>query len=103
MKYKFLLLTLWLTFISISSPQAAAPDVTADAAVIMDAGDGRFLYAKNGTKREYPASMTKMMTCLLAIEKGDPYKTVTVSRKAANVVSTALNGGEWLSLGDLEN
>lgn len=103
MKYKFLLLTLWLTFISIPSPQAAAPDVTADTAVIMDAGDGRFLYEKNGTKREYPASMTKMMTCLLSIEKGDPYKTVTVSRKAADVVSTALNGGEWLSLGDLEN
>ncbi|WP_299145760.1 D-alanyl-D-alanine carboxypeptidase family protein [uncultured Dialister sp.] len=103
MKYKFLLLTLCLTFASGPALHAAAPDVTADAAVIMDTSSGRFLYEKNGTKKEYPASMTKMMTCLLAIERGDPYKTVTVSRNAADVESTALNGGEWLSLGDLEN
>lgn len=47
--------------------------------------------------------MTKIMTCILSLEKGNTYQTVTVSPKAADVESTALNGGEWLSLGDLRN
>ena len=103
MTYKMFLLALTFTCISCSPLHAAAPDITADAAVIMDGSDGRFLYEKNGTKREYPASMTKIMTCILSLEKGDTYQTVTVSPRAADVESTALNGGEWLSLGDLRN
>lgn len=102
MKYKSILLALSLTITCLPA-YAAVPDITAGAAVIMDASDGRFLYEKNGTKKEYPASMTKIMTCLLSIEKGNPYKTVSVSSNAADVESTALNGGEWLSLGDLQN
>lgn len=103
MKRKSLLLAMFLSMALLSSASAAAPEITADAAVIMDAADGRFLYEKNGAKKEYPASMTKIMTCILSIEKGDPYKTVSVSPQAAHVESTALNGGEWLSLGDLQN
>lgn len=102
MKYKSILLALSIT-ITCFPAYAAVPDITADAAVIMDAADGRFLYEKNGTKKEYPASMTKIMTCILSIEKGNPYKTVSVSSNAADVESTALTGGEWLSLGDLQN
>lgn len=102
MKYKSILLALSIT-ITCFPAYAAVPDITADAAVIMDAANGRFLYEKNGTKKEYPASMTKIMTCILSIEKGNPYKTVSVSSNAADVESTALNGGEWLSLGDLQN
>lgn len=103
MTYKMFLLALTFTCISCSPLDAAAPDITADAAVIMDGSDGRFLYEKNGAKREYPASMTKIMTCILSLEKGNTYQTVTVSPRAADVESTALNGGEWLSLGDLRN
>lgn len=102
MKYKSILLALSITITCLPA-YAAAPEITADAAVIMDAASGRFLYEKNGTKKEYPASMTKIMTCILSIEKGNSYKTVSVSRKAADVESTALHGGEWLSLGDLQN
>lgn len=103
MTYKTFLLALSLTCMVSPALHAAAPDITADAAVIMDGSDGRFLYEKNGTKREYPASMTKIMTCILSLERGNTYQTVTVSPRAADVESTALNGGEWLSLGDLRN
>lgn len=102
MKYIYILLTLIL-YLSPLPSMAEAPFITADAAVIMDGKTGTILYEKNGNKREYPASMTKIMTAILAIEKGNPYKTVVVSRNAADVESTALNGGEWLTLGDLEN
>lgn len=102
MKYKSILLALSIT-ITCFPAYAAVPDITADAAVIMDAAGGRILYEKNGTKKEYPASMTKIMTCILSLEKGNPYRTVSVSSNAADVESTALHGGEWLSLGDLQN
>lgn len=47
--------------------------------------------------------MTKIMTCILSIEKGNPYKTISVSANAADVESTALNGGEWITLDNLRN
>ena len=52
MTYKTFLLALSLTCMASPALHAAAPDITADAAVIMDGSDGRFLYEKNGTKSE---------------------------------------------------
>lgn len=39
-----------------------------DAAIVMDAESGAILYAKNIDKQEYPASITKLLTALLAYE-----------------------------------
>lgn len=103
MKLKLLLCTLTAAVLTTISVKAAPPEITADAAVIMDEKDGAVLYEKNGNKKEYPASMTKIMTCILSIEKGNPYKTISVSANAANVESTALNGGEWITLDNLRN
>lgn len=36
---------------------------------LMDAATGTVLYEKNSTQQAYPASTTKIMTCILAIEK----------------------------------
>lgn len=80
---------------------AAAPAVTADAAVVVDAGSGAVLYGKNAEKREYPASMTKMMTCELALENGNADAFVTASANAADVECTRLQAGDTLRLSDL--
>ena len=96
-----LLALLFLSLSALTASAAEAPALTADAAILIDAGTGRVLYEKNADKREYPASMTKMMTCILALEKGNPLKTIAVSANAANVESTELYGGEWIHLGDL--
>lgn len=100
---KFLIHLLILFFLSLTTlpAAAAAPLLTADAAILMDAKTGEVLYEKNADKREYPASMTKMMTCILALEKGNPLKTIAISANAANVESTELYGGEWIHLGEL--
>ena len=100
---KFLIHLLILFFLSLTTlpASAAAPLLTADAAILMDATTGEVLYEKNADKREYPASMTKMMTCILALEKGNPLKTIAISANAANVESTELYGGEWIHLGEL--
>lgn len=96
-----LLALLFLSLSALTASAAEAPALTADAAILIDAGTGRVLYEKNADKREYPASMTKMMTCILALEKGNPLKTIAISANAANVESTELYGGEWIHLGDL--
>lgn len=72
---------------------AAPPDITADAAIVVDENTGEVLYEKNPDKREYPASMTKIMTCLLAVENGNLQRIVEVSDRAADVECTRLRPG----------
>lgn len=62
---------------------AAEPDIQAEAAILIDADTGRVLWSKNGEERHYPASMTKMMTCLLGIQLMPPDAKVTISQAAA--------------------
>lgn len=55
------------------------PQIEAEAAVVMDADTGAFLYSKNMDAKEYPASITKIMTCLVAIENGNLDDEITFS------------------------
>ena len=48
--------------------RAAAPDISAQAAVLMDAGSGRVLYTHNADEERPIASITKLMTALVAVE-----------------------------------
>lgn len=59
------------------------PNITADYAILIEAATGRVIYEKNADEKAYPASTTKMLTCILTIEKGDLDKTLSVSQKAA--------------------
>ncbi len=70
---------------SATSPQAVWPDgpgVYAESAIIMEASTGLILYEKNIDAKRYPASITKIMTALLAIENSNLGDTVTFSRNA---------------------
>ncbi len=54
-------------------PVSAAIEVTAPAAILIEASTGQVIYEKNATERRSPASITKVMTLLLtfeALEKG---------------------------------
>ncbi len=79
------------------------PEVTADAAVLMDAQTGQVLYDKNMHQRRPPASTTKIMTALLALEGGDLKQKVIVSPHAASVgeASIHLQAYEELTLEEL--
>lgn len=59
------------------------PTVTADAAVLMDATTGEVLYDKNMHQRRPPASTTKILTAIIAMESGRLDEEVTVSSQAA--------------------
>lgn len=79
-------------------PQGAPepPTLTASSAVLMDVSSGRTLYAKDATTQRAPASLTKIMTCLLALEAGHLDDTVEVTAKAAAVGGSSI----WLEAGE---
>lgn len=58
------------------------PEIGAQAAILMDANTGIILYAKNIHEELYPASTTKILTCLLAMENGNLDDMVSFSREA---------------------
>ncbi len=58
-------------------------ELYARCAVLMDADSGRILFSKNGREEAPMASTTKIMTCILALENGDPKDRVTASADAA--------------------
>ncbi len=58
------------------------PAIGAKSAILMDAQTGTILYAKGIDEKHYPASTTKIMTCLLAIENCELDEMVTFSHEA---------------------
>jgi len=82
---------------------AEGPEVEAHGAILMDAASGRILWEKDAHKPLAMASTTKIMTALLAIERGNLNDTVTVSKRAevAPRVKMYLQEGEEISLSGL--
>ena len=79
------------------------PHVNAGSLYVMDMASGRPLYWEAPDKRMKPASTTKIMTAILAIEKGRMDDMVVVSKRAASVEGSRiyLEEGEKESLRDL--
>ncbi|MBE8954869.1 MAG: D-alanyl-D-alanine carboxypeptidase [Quinella sp. 2Q5] len=73
---------------------ADEPKISADAAVLVEASTGRILYERNSDARREPASMTKMLTCLLALEHLKPTDEVPVSRATIYTEDNTLAWGE---------
>lgn len=61
----------------------AGPQIEAQAAVLMDLNTEAILYSKNADTQLYPASITKLLTCLLGCENLDMNAQVTLSQQAA--------------------
>ncbi|MCS7272652.1 MAG: D-alanyl-D-alanine carboxypeptidase [Fimbriimonadales bacterium] len=82
---------------------ADAPAVRARAAVLIDADTGQVLYAKNAHMRLPPASLTKIMTAILVLERCDLDATVKASRRATLVEPSSmhLREGEQVKVRDL--
>lgn len=93
MKTRLLCTVMLLTILSFVFPYpVCAQEVSVDArgAVLMDAGSGTVLFEQDAHERLYPASVTKVMTTLLAMESLERGKIsledqVVVSRNAAGM------------------
>lgn len=89
----------------ISQENAQTSDLTlaAETAVLMDAASGEILYEKNADQKMYPASITKLMTILLALEHGKLTDEITFSHDAVYNIEQgsahiAIMEGETLTL-----
>lgn len=104
MKLRIVIFSLVLVLFS-SIVFASTPSINSNAAIAMDADSSIILYNKNIDKRIYPASTTKILTAILAIENLDLDKSVVVSKTAIDIPwdssSVYLKQGEVISIKDL--
>ena len=63
-----------------------APVVSSGTAVLMDADSGQVLYESDGAERCFPASTTKIMTCMLALEHCSLDETVVTPKSSLDIV-----------------
>lgn len=80
-----------------------APEVAAEGAVLLDAATGKILYGKNQDQQFYPASITKIMTALLVLERCNLSDKVTFSSTAttnleSGAVSLNITEGDVLTV-----
>ena len=80
--------------------------VAAKAALLIDLNTGRTVYEQDADERVYPASLTKIMTCLLALENGNLSDVITVDESALSGLDqdssvVGLKVGEQITLENL--
>jgi D-alanyl-D-alanine carboxypeptidase (penicillin-binding protein 5/6) len=75
-------------FLPVSFSFATTEDVYVDApvALLMDSASGKILYERNAREKRFPASTTKIMTAILALENRKLTDTATVSENAVSTI-----------------
>lgn len=95
--------------VTMEDPTLTPPDVShSKSALLMDLPSGRVLYSKNLDERVFPASTTKIMTGILALEMGNMADVVTVPYEALKNITLedsqmGLLTGEQLTMEQLLN
>jgi len=79
------------TLLYAAKPVFALPSISAASAVAIDGETGAVLYQKNAFQLRAPASTTKILTAILAIESRRLEEVVTVSKNAAAVGEASLH------------
>ncbi len=77
------------------------PAVYSESAILMEANTGTVIYAKNAEETRFPASITKILTVLLALENGKMNDTITLSYDALHKTEgtrIGLDVGETISV-----
>jgi serine-type D-Ala-D-Ala carboxypeptidase (penicillin-binding protein 5/6) len=101
---KLRLLPALIALLVVCAPAAAAtPDVNARAYLVMNGANGEVLLASHAHDRLPIASITKLMTVLVTLDRSKPNDVVTVDRAAAGVTGSTihLRTGEKLQVRDL--
>jgi serine-type D-Ala-D-Ala carboxypeptidase (penicillin-binding protein 5/6) len=92
-----------ILFLAIPQKSSAQMYVSAQSAILMEQDSGRVIFEKDAYTQRRIASITKIMTAILAIESGKLDKTVTVSSTAIRTEGSSiyLQEGEKIKLEDL--
>lgn len=78
----------------------AGPEIGAESAILIEAGSGVVLYAKNINEALYPASVTKILTALIAVERCDMDEMVTFSSEAVHSINWKEDANMGINVGD---
>ena len=70
---------------------AEEPKILAESAILVEANTGRIIYEKNPDALHEPASMTKMLTCVLALENLKPDEKVFMSQEGVMAEDNTLD------------
>ena len=74
---------------------SSSDGIESQAAALLDVTNGRAVASKNGSEKVYPASMTKVMTLLVACEKAtDPTALLTITDEMVAKYKASYNPGE---------
>lgn len=81
------------------------PKVYGNSAIVMDMDSGAILYGKKIDEQHYPASITKLLTMLVALENSSLDDEVTFSQESIDILrwdyaSIGMRSGEILSMED---
>ena len=101
-----IIISIILSSLSFVFASSDTPNLTSEAAILMDQSTGKILFEKNSTKKMYPASTTKILTAVLTIENVGLDDEVTVSENAVTsipegYVTADLQVGEVLTVEQL--
>ena len=93
------LLTFFISFIvfcfgNYVFAETPEPEITSPAAVLVDNYTGSVLFEKNIDQKMYPASTTKILTAILAIENCDLNEMATASEDAIMTVPSGYSIGD---------
>lgn len=75
--------------------------LSAEAWILVEDSTGLLISAKNPHKRMFMASLTKMMTCLLALENGNMGDTVVITQDVFLTKDSRIRPGDSYLLGNL--
>ena len=100
--YRIFLIFL-LAYTVCGAPAQAVPALSAQSAILMDAASGQVLYEHKARELRPPASTTKILTVIMAIEKGNLDQEVEISCNAANTgeATIGLNKGDRITVRNL--
>lgn len=105
MKRYIVILLIVINIVLLTKVQAysTAPHNSAQAATVIDVASGRILYEKSGDQPLPIASLTKIMTAIVAIEEGDLKSIVKTGKNAVGAEGSSiyLRLGEQLTLEDM--
>ena len=81
------------------------PNISASSAILIEASTGRVLYEKNSHEKRPPASMTKMLTCILGLENLSMNEEILISPTAEHTEYSGmyLKAGDTISAAELFN
>ena len=104
----FVIIFILSLFFNISASYADSNDVniSAESAVLIDSSSEKVLFSKDAERKMYPASTTKILTAILAIENCNLDDVVTVPYEAISQIPSgysvaALQAGEQITVEQL--